>query len=348
MTGSLILHLLFQAVLLYDTLAWEVKMPKDIHVLRGSCLVIPCSFSYTSYPPQNPRRVVWYQWVSKGYPLVYDPLHANDVIAKFRGKTDLYGNPSYWDCSLLIKNLEQTHHGETLYAWIDPEHVGSSTYAFYDVTSTIVVDASPQQPSINIYGGEWMGETITITCSTFHTCPFSKPNIILNGTEGADQLDDEHINDGLWKITLTRTGIVQEESSTIECSVTHYGSITVTTTKSKSAQFPLNYETEKTVGLKTIGLHYLMPSLVFVLTCIIAGVIIYKRRHRQPHDYTQGSVTQIEQRRSRWNRFSRTNTCGNKPFSKPRMPSPKSEPKSCSDHDSEYNNMEDLNMYGNI
>ncbi len=137
-------HLMFSnfcltGVLLYDALAWEVRMPKEIHGLRGSCLVIPCSFYYTSYPPENPRRVVWYQHVSKGYPLVYDPWYPNDVIGKFKGKTYLYIKPS-WDCSLLINLLEQSHHGEKLYTWIDPENVGWRTYEFYDVTSTIFVD----------------------------------------------------------------------------------------------------------------------------------------------------------------------------------------------------------------
>jgi len=114
-------------------------MPKDIRGLQGSCLVIPCSFSYTTNPPKDPRRVVWYQWVSHGYPLVYDPWYPYHVIEKFRGKTDLYGTLG-WDCSLLIKNLEQSHHGEKIYAWIDPENVGRSTYRFYDVTSTILVE----------------------------------------------------------------------------------------------------------------------------------------------------------------------------------------------------------------
>ncbi len=128
-------------VLLFDTSAWYVHMPKEIHGFKGSCLVIPCSFYYTSYPPENPSRIVWYQWVSKGYPLVYDPWYPNDVIGKFRGTTDLYGEPSRRDCSLLIKNLELSHHGEKLYTWIDPENVGWRTYKFYDVTSTIVVDS---------------------------------------------------------------------------------------------------------------------------------------------------------------------------------------------------------------
>ncbi len=127
-------------VLLYDALAWYVSMPKEITGLKGSCLVIPCSFSYTSYPPENPHRVVWYQYVSKGYPLVYDRWYPDDVIWDFRWRTSLYGDPSNGDCSLLIRRLELFHDGETLYTWIDPENVGWRTYEFYDVTSTIFVD----------------------------------------------------------------------------------------------------------------------------------------------------------------------------------------------------------------
>ncbi|RXN20871.1 myelin-associated glyco -like isoform X2 [Labeo rohita] len=228
--------ILVDGVLLYDALAWEVRMPEQIHGLQGSCLVIPCSFYYSSNPPKNPRRVVWYQWVSRGYPLVCDPLYPNDVIEKFRWKTALYVSRSSRNCSLLIKNLDLSHHGEKVYAWIDPENVGSRTYKFYDVTSTILVDASPQKPIISIYGGDRTGDTITVECSTLHTCPYSRPSITLYGIEGSNQIRDESIKDGLWKTTLTRNGVVKAERLTITCSITHYGDITVTATKDKIAE----------------------------------------------------------------------------------------------------------------
>ncbi|XP_073719477.1 sialoadhesin [Misgurnus anguillicaudatus] len=232
-----LLYLLFQGVLLYETLAWEVRMPTEIHGLKGSCLVIPCSYSYTSNPPTNPHRVVWYQWVSKGFPLVYDPWYPDSVIDKFRGKTDLY-NPtnSDRDCSLLIKSVNPSHNGEKLYTWIDPKNIGKSTYKFYDVTSTIIVDTNPAQPIINIYGGGKTGDSITVTCYTLHTCPYSKPNIILKGIEGSDQIDDFNIKTGQWKTTRTRTGVVKTERSDIECTVTHHGGITTRATKSQSAK----------------------------------------------------------------------------------------------------------------
>ncbi|XP_042624110.1 sialoadhesin-like isoform X1 [Cyprinus carpio] len=292
MKGPLLLHLLFLGVLLYDALAWDVRMPKVIRGLRGSCLVIPCSYYYSSNPPKNPHRVVWYQWVSLGYPLVYDPLHPKYVIEKFRGKTDLFGSSS-WDCSLLIKNLEQVHHGQLLYAWIDPENVSWRTYKFYDVTSAILVDASPQQPSIKIYGGVRTGDTITVVCSTLHTCPYSKPNITLNNIEGSDETDNEHIEDGLWKITLTRTCFTIAENATIECSVTYYGGITVTAMKRINAQSPSNEEADVPIPVKTDWLYILVPSLVCILACILAGVI-HKIRHRRTPGDMQGSEQKVE------------------------------------------------------
>ncbi|XP_073780069.1 sialic acid-binding Ig-like lectin 12 isoform X2 [Danio rerio] len=235
MNAPLLLHLLFQGVLLFGALGWEVRMPKEIHGLKGSCMVIPCSFSYTTNPPTKPDKVVWYQWVSSGYPLVCDPSNSNNVIDKFRGRTSLYGGSS-GACSLLIKNLEQSHHGEKIYAWIDPDNIGWRTYKFYDVTSTIRVDARPQLPSISIFGGEKMGDKITVTCSASHTCPYSIPRIILNGIEGSDQTNGDCSSDGQCRIALTRTAVVKAENTTFECSVTHDGGTTVTATKRQSSE----------------------------------------------------------------------------------------------------------------
>nr|XP_055053797.1 sialoadhesin-like [Misgurnus anguillicaudatus] len=228
---------MLQGVLLYETLAWEVRMPSEIHGLKGSCLVIPCSYSYTSNPPTNPRRVVWYQYVLSGYPLVCDPWYPDSVIDKFRGKTDIY-NPknSDRDCSLLIKSVDPSHNGEKIYTWIDPENVGRHTYKFIDVTSTIIVDTNPQQPIINISGGLKIGDSITVACYTLHTCPYSKPNITLKGIDGSDKLDDVDVKNGQWKTTRTRTGVVKGEHLDIECTVTHHGGITTRATKSQSAK----------------------------------------------------------------------------------------------------------------
>nr|XP_055053807.1 sialoadhesin-like [Misgurnus anguillicaudatus] len=429
--GSAESHMLtYAGVLLYETLAWEVKLPKEIHGLKGSCLVIPCSYSYTSNPPTNPHRVVWYQWVSIGYPLVCHPQKIKQVISKFKEKTDIY-NPtnSDRDCSLLIKSVDPSHNGEKLYTWIDPENIGWRTYKFYDVTSTIIVDANPQQPIINISGGLKTGDNITVVCYTNHTCPYSKPNITLKGIEGSDKIDDVNIEKDQWKTTRTRTGVVKAEHLDIECTVTHHGGITAKATKSQSAKcvyynitiepklaadiiegvektftctvhhscqknppiLSWNYENMPvkdgkkqltgfelatfstitflgakkddgkklicttnisgqkitasvdlhvqpvsqnepdvmTFDLKTIGLYILAPSFVFLLICIFAGVIIYKKCNRSKDVYA---------------------TVGVKTFSKARIPSSKSQRNSCpiEDYEEIYTIMEDLSIYRKV
>lgn len=117
--------------------AWTVNVPSNIKALLGSCVTIPCSFDYYGSPPRNPNRVVWYQYVNRGYPLVYDSWDKNHVIDKFRGKT--FRVTGGKDCSLTISPVTWYHHREKIYPWVDPENVGSSTYRFYDKTVTIDV-----------------------------------------------------------------------------------------------------------------------------------------------------------------------------------------------------------------
>lgn len=120
--------------------AWTVDMPSNIQALLGSCVIIPCSFDYYENPPRNPYRVVWYQYVKHGYPLVYDNWNSEYVIAMFRGKTS---RPTTFkggkECSLKISPVTWHHHRQRIYPWVDPENVGWSTYRFFDKTVTIEV-----------------------------------------------------------------------------------------------------------------------------------------------------------------------------------------------------------------
>lgn len=119
--------------------AWQVTMPSKIKGLLGSCLVIPCSYDYYQYPPKRPDRVVWYQYVSRGYPIVYDNWNWNDVLNIFKGRTHVYSSSQHRTCSLLIYPVTLADHSQKLYPWVDPENVGWRTYPFYDTTVTVEV-----------------------------------------------------------------------------------------------------------------------------------------------------------------------------------------------------------------
>lgn len=119
--------------------AWRVDMPTNIKGLLNSCLVIPCSFDYYEYPPKRADRVVWYQYVSRGYPSVCDKSHPYDVIDIFRGKTKVQPSTDKKSCTLEIEGVNWNHDKQKLYPWVDPENVGKSTHRFYDRTVTIEV-----------------------------------------------------------------------------------------------------------------------------------------------------------------------------------------------------------------
>lgn len=120
--------------------AWTVKMPNNIKAMLGSCVVIPCTFDYYENPPHNADRVVWYQYVRHGYPLVYDNWYRDSVIDIFRGKTSRTSTFTYSkECSLKISSVTWNHHRQRIYPWVDPENVSRWTYRFYDETVTIEV-----------------------------------------------------------------------------------------------------------------------------------------------------------------------------------------------------------------
>ncbi|XP_046718568.1 uncharacterized protein LOC124394426 isoform X2 [Silurus meridionalis] len=239
MKRLMLLNLILCGILFHNTWAWSVTMPHSIRGLQKSCLVIPCSFYYSSYPPTNPYRIVWYQYVDRGYPAVFNSWNPGSVIDRYKGRTSLY-KPTYRGCSLLIKDLSLSHSGDRIYAWVDPENIGWRTYKFYDASTIIYVDSSAEKPSVHISGGAKIGDRITIECTTYHTCPYEPPSLSLKGIEKHYEKDDallnRNIGDGKWEITLTREGIVQSETQTIECSVRHSGGLTASTTKIHTAQ----------------------------------------------------------------------------------------------------------------
>ncbi|KAL7393025.1 hypothetical protein ABVT39_005495 [Epinephelus coioides] len=216
--------------------AWHVKMPSNIQGLAGSCLVIPCTFDYYKNPPQRPDRVVWYQYVRHGYPLVCDSWYPNDVIAIFRGKTQALTSSYEKKCSLQIYPVKSSHHRQRIYPWVDPENIGKYTHAFYDTTVTIEVVERAQAPYITISGNMKVGQTVTVQCTVRHTCPTYPPTLRLNIPLHSASLSHSTISDGTSKTTLTNTMFIERDHQTVECSVRHTGGITAKASKTLNAE----------------------------------------------------------------------------------------------------------------
>ncbi|XP_047453829.1 myelin-associated glycoprotein-like [Mugil cephalus] len=217
--------------------AWRVMMPSHLKGLVGSCLVIPCRFDYNKYPPQRPDRVVWYQYVSRGYPLVYDDWYPTYVTYDiFRGKTQAYRSGYGKTCSLKIEPLTWSHHRQKLYPWVDPENIGKSTHGFYDTTVMIEVVDTADPPNLQIYGAKKVGHSVDVHCSVYHTCPTKPPTLSLNIPHGNQDRTPVELTDGTFKTTLKATLLIENDSQRVVCSVQYPTGHTKSTSSNINAE----------------------------------------------------------------------------------------------------------------
>ncbi|XP_071326759.1 uncharacterized protein [Trachinotus anak] len=216
--------------------AWNVEMPSNIKGLLGSCLVIPCSFDYFQYPPKRPDRVVWYQYVSRGYPLVYDNWYPNSVIDIFKGKTSLHHHTHSKTCSLRIYPVTWSHDRQKIYPWVDPENVGKSTYRFYDTTVTIEVTGTAEKPDLKISGEKKVGQSVEVECSVYHTCPTDPPTLTLSIPKRSHRQTLTMISNGIYKTSLTSMLHIEKDHQTVECTVWNLGGLSATTSKTFNAE----------------------------------------------------------------------------------------------------------------
>lgn len=118
---------------------WSFTTPDSITGMRGSCIIIPCRFTYSISQPAD-LRVIWYLLQSNGYPPVFD--ERQNVISKFSGITSLIGSVGERNCSLKIERLEMSHNQDRLYPWVDKNPITSYHtvgHTFYDKTSQLIV-----------------------------------------------------------------------------------------------------------------------------------------------------------------------------------------------------------------
>ncbi|XP_039661215.1 uncharacterized protein LOC120561937 [Perca fluviatilis] len=211
-------------------------MPSNIRGLKGSCLLIPCTFDYYYNPPRRPDRVAWYQYASYSYPLVCKDWDMRDEIDEFKGKTWTPNSGSGRNCDLLIKPVTQHHHRQKIYPWVDPDYTGKYTHAFWDKTVTIEVVDRAEAPRITIYGDRKVGQSVTVQCTASHTCSIYPPDLSLNIPLRSHSLTHSSGSGGTTETTLTTTLNIERDHQTVQCSVRHMGGHTVTATQTLNAE----------------------------------------------------------------------------------------------------------------
>ncbi|XP_008115505.2 myelin-associated glycoprotein [Anolis carolinensis] len=193
------LQLAFFLVLFHSPVshAWTSTLPSTIRALQGSCVVIPCSFTYPGSRDSwgDKFSVAWYQYRSRGYPEIYNSKSPETVLPEYQGRTEVLGDLEMSNCTLSI-NPVRSEDSMSYYVWINPDSV---KHRFYDVTVRVEVADTPNPLELSDPGLLTEGDRTLVTCSTLHTCPLAPPTLTwsLDGSKAVTI--QERLAGGSWR-----------------------------------------------------------------------------------------------------------------------------------------------------
>ncbi|XP_075763978.1 B-cell receptor CD22-like isoform X1 [Pelodiscus sinensis] len=215
------LHLQVKSLRYSDVSAsWGSSLPKTIRALKGSCVVIPCSFTYPGSREslERPFRVTWYQYRSRGYPEIYSSKGSASVLPEFQARTELLGDPETGNCTLSLSPV-QSEDAMSYYVWINPDSV---SHRFYDVTVQLEVADTPDPLVLSDPGVLIEGNKTTINCSIRHTCPLTPPSLAWTPVRGKAVSSHQQLAGGSWRVEseLSYTPSPEDHGRHLQCTAT--------------------------------------------------------------------------------------------------------------------------------
>ncbi|XP_065429830.1 myelin-associated glycoprotein-like isoform X2 [Chrysemys picta bellii] len=200
--------------------SWTSSLPGTIRALKGSCVVIPCSFTYPGSRESlgGPFNVVWYQYRSRGYPEIYNSKGTASVLAEYQARTQLLGDLEMKNCTLRISPV-RSEDAMSYYVWINPDSV---RHRFYDVTVRVEVADTPDPLMLSDPGVLIEGDRTTITCSIRHTCPSAPPSLGWSPGGGKAATSHKRLAEGGWRAEseLSYTPSYKDHGRYLRCTAT--------------------------------------------------------------------------------------------------------------------------------
>uniref|UniRef100_H3A2I9 Ig-like domain-containing protein n=1 Tax=Latimeria chalumnae TaxID=7897 RepID=H3A2I9_LATCH len=191
---------------------WSASIPQSLHAVKGSCVVIPCTFNYPG--PKRPSRDIRAIWYSNGGETFYDSDRSSN------GRADLVGDRGEKNCSLQVNGIRTEDAKEFSFR---VEIMNLDSYSFTNSKVRIEVEVSPGLPRIQPPCPKEITENVTVavTCTTSHTCPTAPPGLTWKGPQGSSTVQHRPLQDGLWEVssTLTFTPSYTDHGKSLTCEV---------------------------------------------------------------------------------------------------------------------------------
>uniref|UniRef100_A0A8C6U232 Immunoglobulin V-set domain-containing protein n=1 Tax=Neogobius melanostomus TaxID=47308 RepID=A0A8C6U232_9GOBI len=193
-----------------------------IRATRGSCLVIPCSYTLpktaTVYSTYNGL------WKKGTEQVIVAQSRKNLPHQDYRGRTRFLGSMYKQDCTLLLWDVRDSDAGLYLFRIHLPEYKSYSwTYQPTEVQverphllETPLDLLSPAKPPTTLVSGG-------AYCSVTHSCPQNPPTLTWN-SNGTVRRGSNSVDDGQWSTySILQPGPPQNTPLELRCTVTYYG-----------------------------------------------------------------------------------------------------------------------------
>uniref|UniRef100_A0A3Q2R1G2 Ig-like domain-containing protein n=1 Tax=Fundulus heteroclitus TaxID=8078 RepID=A0A3Q2R1G2_FUNHE len=328
---------------------WKATVVKNIEALVGSCVVLPCTFTHPGTQLSNSRlRGIWHR--KDNWNEIFYHEDNTKIQDSFKGRTKLLGYLGDDNCTLEIDDVKDHDNGPFCFrvelVKKDDNKPTSDKFSFVEECAEIKMLHDPRKPKFGPLKSAVEGKPYTVTCSIRHTCSSHWPEITWNRGSKDDIIEvHKDINGGIWETESILVFIPEEKDdhTDLTCTAKFHGG------KSSSTAFMLNVKRTENYN------HIIIPVVAVAATAVIFGLVCVLMSTQ--YKYQDGSM---------WNRMSRLSlkysfllrpnnatSCGGQTTSKPRCPSPKSQPKSFNykkdiDDNDDYMNTADLNVYGNV
>ncbi|XP_073426704.1 myelin-associated glycoprotein-like isoform X2 [Dendrobates tinctorius] len=176
----------------YSSAQYNLDVPTKLWAMKHSCVVIPCSYSYSD--PKLPSERITGIWFSSIAENQKGPQFINSRTPERH--TSFIGDLSSGNCSIKIHNVQPEN--SRIYKFrVEMEHF---KYSYWPSVWLNISDKPPQP--IVIFPNQIIPEAteVALKCSTVCTCPSDPPYLVWSLLVGQINVTYSYEGAGVWKV----------------------------------------------------------------------------------------------------------------------------------------------------